>query len=178
MYELSALSIALSMDAFAVSVSLGTKTKHKTLIALKAAVLFGFFQGLMPCIGFMGERFLARYFNGYDLFIAAFLLFAIGIKMIYEALYDTNKNETTQTTNATLLFLAIATSIDALGAGFGLGFIAMPIVLSIFTIAFTTFVISFTGVFIGYKFSQKFEQKAEILGGVILILLGVKFLYS
>ncbi len=177
MIELLLLALALSMDAFAVSIGLGIKEKKniKTL-ALKAGLYFGFFQALMPFIGYIGGVGLQQYMSGYDSLIAFVLLSLIGTKMIYEAFGENVEDEISLISNKLLLTLAIATSIDAMAAGFTLHLFNTTVYMSLLIIGITTFIMSILGVYIGQKGGSKYESKAEILGGVVLILIGLKIL--
>jgi manganese efflux pump family protein len=177
MLEVLILSIALSMDAFAVSIGLGIKNKNNIkILALKAGLFFGIFQALMPFIGYLGGIGLKEYIQGYDSIVAFVLLFIIGAKMIYEALNENVEEEITKISNKILLTLAIATSIDAMAAGFTLHLFNLNIYLSLFIIGITTFIFSILGVYLGEKGGAKYETKAELLGGVVLILIGFKIL--
>lgn len=177
MLEILILSFALSMDAFAVSIGLGIKNKGVVkILALKAGLFFGIFQALMPFIGYLGGIGLKEYIQGYDSIIAFVLLVIIGGKMIYEALNENVEEEITKISNKILLTLAIATSIDAMAAGFTLHLFDLNVYLSLFFIGFITFIISYIGVFVGSHGGEKYESKAEILGGVVLILIGFKIL--
>ena len=180
MIEVIILSFALSMDAFAVSIGLGIKTpkEHRSKAALKIGLIFGFFQAFMPFIGYLGGKGITEYTNGYDYIIAFILLSLIGAKMIYESFGENTEDEITKVSNKILLFLAIATSIDAMAAGFTLHLFSLNIFISLLLIGIITFVMSYTGVCIGGKGSAKYEAKAEFFGGVILILIGLKILLS
>jgi len=177
MIEVLFLSLALSMDAFAVSIGLGVKNKTniKTL-AIKAGLFFGIFQALMPLIGYLGGIGLQEYISGYDSIIAFILLVLIGSKMIYESLNENVEDTITMVSNKILLTLAIATSIDAMAAGFTLHLFELNPIISLIIIGLTTFIISIIGVYFGNCGGEKYESKAEILGGVILILIGFKIL--
>jgi len=175
------LGVGLAMDAFAVSVCKGLcmKTlnhKHSVIIAL----FFGGFQALMPFLGFYLGTFFSDYITNYDHWIAFVLLLYIGGKMLYETL--TSDEEIVcpldQKLDLKELFImAIATSIDALAVGVALSFNKNTnIFVDIAIIGCTTFIIAFAGVVIGNKFGTKFKKKAEIFGGVILILIGIKIL--
>jgi putative Mn2+ efflux pump MntP len=179
MIEVLILAFALSMDAFAVSIGLGVKNKTdiKTL-ALKVGVFFGIFQALMPLIGYLGGVGLQKYLGGYDAIIAFVLLVLIGGKMIYEAYGENVEDEISLISNKVLLTLAIATSIDAMAAGFTLHLFNLHPFISLILIGFTTFIISIFGVYIGSKGGEKYESKAEFFGGTILILIGFKILIS
>lgn len=177
MLEVFILAVALSMDAFAVSIGLGTKNRGdlKTL-ALKAGIFFGIFQAIMPFIGYLCGLGLKEFIDQYDHIVAFLLLVAIGAKMIYEAFNENIEENIHQVTNKLLLTLAIATSLDAMAAGFSLHQFDTNIFLSISIIGLTTFVFSYIGIFFGNHGGEKYESKAEILGGVILILIGFKIL--
>lgn len=177
------IGVALSMDAFAVSISKGMSVgKNKFANAFKIGIFFGLFQALMPLIGYVaGSRFSA-YISKYSDCIAFILLSALGIKMLYDCISDPNLQCSTGIEiigTKTLLLLSIATSIDALIIGLSYAFLpSSSIISSSSIIGITTFVISFAGVLLGKKFCSVFQKKSEILGGVILILIGVKILLS
>ena len=177
MFEILILAFALSMDAFAVSIGLGIKNKNDIkVLALKAGLFFGVFQALMPFIGYLGGIGLKEYIQGYDKIIAFVLLFIIGAKMIYEALNENVEEEISIISNKVLLTLAIATSIDAMAAGFTLHLFEINVYLSLFIIGAITFAMSYFGVYLGSRGGEKYESKAEILGGIVLILIGFKIL--
>ena len=177
MIEILILAFALSMDAFAVSISLGIKNKNDIkILALKVGLFFGIFQALMPFIGYLGGIGLKDYIQGYDSIIAFILLLIIGGKMIYEAFNENVEEEISIVSNKVLLTLAIATSIDAMAAGFTLHLFDLNVYLSLLLIGVITFIMSYVGVYVGSKGGEKYESKAEILGGVVLILIGFKIL--
>ena len=173
------ISIGLAMDAFAVSIGLGIKAKNNKLrTALKAAFLFGLFQTFMPVIGwFAGNQFKDLIVN-YDHWVAFVILVLIGIKMIYESTRMDKKCEDSSAKDSfvTLLILAIATSIDALAVGVSFSFLNTLITVPVIIIGCVTFVLSFIGVEVGNRLGCYAKSKAEIFGGVILILLGIKIL--
>jgi len=176
MGEVIVLAFALSMDAFAVSIGLGSK--HCALwksVIIKTSLLFGLFQGLMPLIGYFGGVGLKSYIQAYDHWIAFGLLVLIGAKMIYEA-FDEDGEEFSIVSNRVLLTLAIATSIDAMAAGFTLGLIDVPILVSCLIIGVITTIMSAIGIYVGCRGGAWMESKAEILGGVVLIGIGIKIL--
>ena len=171
------LAVALSMDAFSVSICKGLTTK---IFSLKTAFLcgiwFGFFQALMPLIGyFLGEQFESLITN-IDHWIAFGLLFLIGANMIYEAFKDEENENSNKNDAKTMFLLAIATSIDALAVGVTFAFLQVNIWTSILIIGVTTFIFSFAGVAIGNFFGSKYSKPASIIGGLILILIGTKIL--
>jgi len=177
MFEVLLLAVALSMDAFAVSIGLGVKSKKDIkILAIKAGIFFGVFQALMPLIGFLGGVGLKEYISGYDTLISFVLLLVIGLKMIYEAFQENVEDEIQLISNKILLTLAIATSIDAMAAGFTLHLFSLNPIISIIFIGIITFLFSILGVYIGSKGGEKYEKKAEIVGGVVLVLIGFKIL--
>ena len=189
------IGIGLSMDAFSVSICKGLTTKKFSWkMALTCGLWFGFFQALMPLIGyFLGAQF-EQFITSVDHWIAFGLLFLIGANMIREALSKKTSDRelslraeqreawqpsTTQDGSLgfkTMLLLAIATSIDALAVGISFACIQVKIWSSVLIIGLTTFLFSILGVKIGNVFGSKFEKGAEILGGIILILIGLKIL--
>lgn len=180
--ELLLIGIGLAMDAFAVSICKGlnmrkVNKKHCFIIAL----FFGGFQALMPFIGwFVGKQF-ERYITSIDHWIAFILLVIIGGKMVVEVIKGEEEEEVCSVEierldYKELLLLAIATSIDALAVGVTFAFLQVSIVPAITIIGVVTFIISAAGVFIGNLFGSKYKSKAELAGGVILILIGIKIL--
>lgn len=175
MIETFLLAIALSMDAFAVSIGLGSKGNTKGL-GLKAGLYFGIFQALMPFIGYLGGKGVLGWVEAYSHWIAFGLLALIGGKMIYEGFSDDIEENIEALTHKTMLILAIATSIDAMAAGFSLNLLDINAYLACLIIGVTTFGFSWAGVRIGEKSGTWLESKAEVFGGVGLILIGVKML--
>ena len=175
--ELFLLAVGLSMDAFAVSVCKGLsmqklRVKHALIIGL----YFGGFQALMPWIGYvLGIRFQGA-IKAYDHWIAFILLAAIGLNMIREALSGEEDGVDDSIGFRTMLVLAVATSIDALAVGISLAMTGDDIVSSALLIGIITFLISAVGVKIGSVFGDRFGQKAELVGGVILIIIGLRIL--
>lgn len=177
MIEVFVMAVALSMDAFAVSIGLGAKhSVQKRKLAFLAAVYFGVFQGVMPLIGYLGGQGVLGWVEAYAPWIAFALLLFIGGKMIYEALSEGIEEDIAQITQRVMLMLAIATSIDAMAAGFALTVMEVNPFISCLIIAVTTAIFSFAGVYIGDKSGTWLESKAELLGGVVLILIGFKML--
>ncbi len=177
MIEVLILAVALSMDAFAVSIGLGSKHLQRTKsLAVMAAVYFGLFQALMPMIGFLGGKGVLGWVEEYAHWIAFFLLMLIGGKMIYESVSEGIEEDIAQITHKVMLILAIATSIDAMAAGFTLTLMEVNPFLACGIIGITTFLFSWIGVFVGAKSGTWLESKAELLGGVILVLIGFKLL--
>lgn len=173
--ELFLLAVGLSMDAFAVSVCKGLAIKKATLKAEATCGLwFGGFQALMPLAGYFLGSLFADIFTRYAHWIAFVLLVFIGGSMIKEAF---GKEEINASMNfQSMLLLAIATSIDALAVGVSFAFLQVEIIPAVSFIGVITFLFSAVGVKIGSIFGDKYRAKAEICGGVILILIGLKTL--
>lgn len=171
------IGVGLSMDAFAVAVCKGLKMKKIDLkYALLIAAFFGFFQGLMPLVGwFLGKQF-EKYITDFDHWIAFGLLAIIGGKMIWEAFHSEGDNCPIIYDIKELFILAIATSIDALAVGITFAFLKTNILSAILIIGCITFVLSLVGVGIGNRFGVKYKNKAEFAGGTILVLIGLKIL--
>ena len=179
MIEVLFLAIALSMDAFAVSIGLGTKNSSTPKrIALVAGAYFGFFQALMPMIGYLAGKSLLSWIEAFAPWVAFFLLALIGGKMIYESFTDGVEGNLERVTHRIMLLLAIATSIDAMAAGFALNLLDIGPIIACLIIGVTTLAFSFIGVFVGIKSGAWLESKAELLGGVVLVLIGLKILLT
>ena len=175
MTEVIILAIALSMDAFAVSIGLGAKNNIPGL-ALRAGLYFGIFQALMPLVGYWAGTEVLGWVAAYAHWIAFGLLTLIGAKMIYEGMQEGIEEEITIITNKVMLILAIATSIDAMAAGFSLTLLDANPYIACLTIGTITFSFSAAGVLVGTKSGTWLESKAEFLGGAVLILMGIKML--
>ena len=167
------ISIALAMDAFSVSICKGVSLKYKVkrnsfLIALS----FSFFQMIMPLIGYFLGNKLNNYFFSFSHLITFFILVTIGINMIKESYNKEDINIGLSIKE--LLSLSIATSIDALAIGITFALLKINILLSILTIGIITFILCIIGLFIGKIIGNKYENKAQIIGGIILIIMGIK----
>jgi len=175
--EILLLGLALSADAFAVSIAAGICSQEvKTTDKLKMSAFFGVFQGIMPVIGwFAGFLFLA-YIKAFDHWIAMGLLSFIGIKMIIESRKPDDCKTFCYFDLWPLLVMAVATSIDALAAGLSILILDVEIFYPAVLIACTTFVISLVGVNIGKRAGRRLGQSAELVGGIVLILIGLKIL--
>lgn len=177
--ELLFIAVGLSMDAFAVSVSKGLCAKDcGTKHALTAGAYFGIFQAVMPLIGyFFGEQFEER-ITAYDHWVAFGLLVIIGINMIRESFGKGEKPGNGSFGFKSMIIMALATSIDALAVGITFALLpeTMHIAPTVLIIGAITFTLSFLGVKVGAALGQRFKSRAEIAGGVILILIGVKIL--
>ena len=180
--EIVLIGIGLSMDAFAVAVCKGlAMRKLNVRQAVVIGLYFGGFQALMPTLGwFLGSQF-RRYIESVDHWVAFGLLAFIGGKMIVEAVREKEDGNAPETLDPPLdhkelFILAIATSIDALAVGISFAAIGTPIFPQAELIGVITFVISVGGVAIGNRFGSRYEKRAEIIGGIILIIIGIKVL--
>ena len=177
LFEIVFIGIGLSMDAFAVSICKGLSMKKiNWKNALIIALYFGLFQALMPTIGyFLGSTF-SNFVESVDHWIAFILLSIIGRNMIKNSANDEVDKINDNVSFKTMILLAIATSIDALAVGVTFAFFKVNLILSITIIGTITFILSIIGVLIGNTFGDKFQNKAELTGGIILIIIGLKIL--
>ena len=177
LFGLFTLAVGLSMDAFAVSICKGLAmpkitAKNCGLVGL----WFGGFQALMPLIGyFLGDRFSSR-ITSVDHWVAFILLGLIGANMIREAFSKEEEAADPSLDVKTMLVLAIATSIDALAVGITLAFLQVQILPAVLFIGVITFVCSACGVKVGNVFGIRYKSRAELVGGIILILIGTRIL--
>ena len=176
-FELFFLALGLSADAFAVSICIGLALrgfdKKKAAIV---GIYFGLFQAGMPVVGFFAASLFADAIAAYAHWVAFALLGFIGGKMIFESSKKGGNCEEFSIKLKKMLTLAVATSIDALAVGVGLALIQVNIIFAASLIGLTTLVISMVGVKIGSIFGLKFKNKAQLAGGVILVLIGVRIL--
>lgn len=176
-FDLIVTAIALSMDAFAVSVGKGLSTPNARLKhGLICGAYFGGFQALMPLLGYLLASSFADHIRAYDHWIAFALLALIGANMIREAFSNEEEKVDSSFSVKTMLLLAVATSIDALATGVSFALTDTNIWLAIGLIGVTTFLFSAAGVKIGSIFGSKYQSRAEFVGGVTLVLMGVKIL--
>mgnify|MGYP002329217373 CR=1 FL=1 len=177
LWELFVIAVGLSMDAFAVSICKGLSTPRLRLRhSLICGGYFGLFQALMPLLGWLlGVRFQAM-IASLDHWIAFILLGIIGVNMIRESRENEEESLDSSFAFRTMLPLAVATSIDALAVGITFAFLEVSILPAVCFIAATTFLLSCIGVKVGNLCGTRFQSKAELLGGIILILLGLKIL--
>ena len=174
--ELFLLAVGLSMDAFAVSVCKGLSTqKLKWKHYLTIGLWFGGFQALMPTIGYELGSFFADMIDAYDHWVTFVLLAGIGLNMIKES-FEPPENCNASMSPYTMLMLAIATSIDALAVGVTFAFMNIDLIPSVSLIGVTTFLFSAAGIKVGSLFGMRYKNKAERLGGIVLILIGLKIL--
>jgi len=176
--EIIIIAIGLSMDAFAVSITLGLSVeKPKAREILIPGIFFGFFQALMPITGYFAGFYFASKVDEFAPWIAFVLLGIIGGNMIKDSL---SKKEEEPNENyfqfMKMLVLAIATSIDALAIGVTFAFFKINIFKAAIIIGLTTFLLSMVGVKIGNIFGTRYKSKAEFTGGAVLVLLGFKII--
>ena len=177
--EIILISVGLAMDAFAVAICKGLSMKKmEWKKAIIIGLYFGFFQMLMPVIGYLLGYGFAETLENIDHWIAFILLAFIGGKMIKES-FECKENANDSVDFKTMFMLAVATSIDALAVGITYAFLDVTNCVEVFgIIGIITFALSVIGVKIGNKFGDKYGNKAEFIGGVILICMGVKILFE
>lgn len=180
-----AVAVGLAADAFAASVSRGCLIRERVgMYALLMAVLFGGFQALMPFIGWQLGAPAHAIIEAWDHWVAFGILFAIGAKTIHEGWAgehdddDADTPPSKQLALAALVVTAIATSIDALAAGFGFALVTDDLWLMIVVTGVVTFALSWIGVHLGCRISEMVGRRMEMVGGLILILIGANILYQ
>lgn len=181
--EIFVIACGLSMDAFAVSVCKGLCMRRiNWRYALAIAFAFGLFQALMPVIGWLLGSAFASIIEPIDHWVAFILLAFIGAKMLWDGLHDDGDSDEDLCDGEPkidireLFLLAVATSIDALAVGVSFAFLGVNIAIAACVIGVTTFAFSYIGVAVGHIFGSRLERGATILGGIILILIGLKIL--
>ena len=178
--ELFFIALGLSMDAFAVALCKGLNMRvYNKKYSFLIAAFFGGFQALMPLIGWLLGTQFARYIRGFDHWVAFLLLAFIGGKMVYDSVKKDDcccekKGEAFHFRE--LLMLSVATSIDALAAGVTFAFFKVNIFGAVLLIGAVTFILSASGVAIGNRFGIRYKNKAELIGGLALIIMGIKIL--
>ena len=176
LFSTFAIAVGLAMDAFSVSLAGGASLKKEIAkTALLTGLMFGFFQFAMPVIGWLVGAPISSIINPYGYWIVVALFFFIGGKMIYDAVKGEEEGVSLIGFKV-LTLLAIATSIDALAVGISYGLIGEAIIIPSIIIGVVAFAFSFAGVLAGHKLSDVLGSKMEIFGGIVLILIGLKFL--
>jgi putative Mn2+ efflux pump MntP len=172
--ELFFISLGLSMDCFAVSLSFGSCRKLTWYDVVRMAFLFGLFQGIMPLIGWLVGNSIQSQIEPVDHWIAFIILSFIGLKMVWQSFSAGDQKKPIDIRNLTLLItLSIATSIDALITGVGFGFIRVNILAAVVIISIVTFIVSVIGAKLGEKTTFIPARWAEFAGGLVLIAIGV-----
>jgi len=181
--EILLIAVALSLDAVAVSMANGISMKKFSILnGFLIAFAFGFFQAVMPILGWVGGSAMKQIITSFDHWVAFFLLLIVGGKMIWEAfvkkseLDELEKEASKKIKPLRLFLLSLATSIDALAVGVSFAFTKINIISASLVIGALTFILSFLGNYLGNKIGEFFGKKIEILGGIILIFIGTKIL--
>jgi putative Mn2+ efflux pump MntP len=171
------VALGLAMDSFSVAIANGLSTKtFKITNALKISAFFGFFQGIMPLIGWVAGVHVADLISDFDHWVAFFLLTFIGSKMIYESIKNKSDKLVSSLSIKVLLMLSIATSIDALAVGLSFFLLKFSIPTLAIATGIITFTLSFFGVYLGGRFGRILKNRVELLGGLILVIIGFKIL--
>ena len=175
--EILLTGLGLAMDAFAVALCKGlSMKKFDKKKGIIIGLYFGIFQGMMPLIGYLLGTTFQNLITSVDHWIAFVLLGFIGGNMLKEAFSKEEETCNDKVDFKTMLPLAIATSIDALAVGITFAFLKVNIVIAVLSIGIITFIMSFIGSKVGNKFGTKYEKKAQLFGGIILVLIGLKIL--
>ena len=179
--SIGVLAVSMSVDAFIASLGKGAATTRPSFrTALKTGAIFGMVEMITPLIGWAAGVAASQYVQAVDHWIAFALLGYIGGKMIWDAFHEAPESETCASESTLnlreLLMLAVATSIDALAVGITFAFLKVSILPAVLTIGCITFALSFVGVAVGNRFGTRFQKKAEIAGGTVLVLIGLKIL--
>ena len=177
LWELFVIAVGLSMDAFAVSICKGLSVRRCTFRHMVICGLyFGIFQGMMPLIGYLLGSQFESLVTAIAPYIAFILLAFIGINMIRESREEDEENVSDDFSVRAMIPLAIATSIDALAVGVSFAFLQVNIIPAVLFIGATTFICCVFGVKIGNLFGSRYKSSAELFGGVVLVLMGLKIL--
>jgi putative Mn2+ efflux pump MntP len=173
------IALSLAIDAFSVSMTHGLANKSfKLTNALKIGVSFGSFQAIMPILGWQAGVTIMDFISGFDHWIAFGLLSIVGGRMIYESTKNESQKLIKSLSTGVLLMLSIATSIDALAVGLSLSFLRVPILVPTIIIGLVTFSLSFLGVYFGNRFGHFLGNKIEVVGGIVLIVIGLRILLT
>jgi manganese efflux pump family protein len=171
------IAFGLAMDSFSVAIAKGLATKTFQITkAFKIGAFFGFFQGIMPIIGWYVGVHVMDLIANYDHWVAFFFLAFIGSKMIYESFKNEPNTLVSSLSIKVLLLLSVATSIDALAVGLSLSLLNVSIVIPAIVTGVVTFSLSFFGVYLGGRFGRILKSRVEALGGLILLAIGLKIL--
>jgi len=178
-YTLFLIALSLSLDTFAVSISAGLCRKDiRFFPALRIALALALFQGLMPYLGWLGGNRFATIIGDYDHWVSIFLFSIIGIKMIIES-FKTPEDRTFDPHQIpVVLGIAIATSIDALVVGVSMAFMDVNIYASAIIVGAVTFLAAMIGMLLGKKANGRFGRRIEVVGGLILLFIGIRILYT
>jgi putative Mn2+ efflux pump MntP len=171
-------AVGLSLDCFAVALAAGSANlEDRARTGLIIASFFGGFQCIMAILGWGAGFYLAAFIAGFDHWVAFAILGAIGIKMVYEAFFEKeNAGMDYYSRWTVIVLLSVATSVDALGAGLGIGLLGSDILLPALAIGLTSFAFSLIGVELGSRLAHRFGSAMEVIGGLILIGIGTRIL--
>ncbi len=173
------MAVGLSMDSFAVSVSIGTIIKSfEYKFVLRFVLFLGLFQSMMLIVGWLAGTGLEQYIEAVSVWVASGLLIITGSKMIYEATLMCENKSTCLPNITVIIGLAFATSIDALTVGISYSLLKYRILIPALIVAIVTLIMTLSGIYIGIRFGSLFEKKLEVLGGLILVAIGVKILLT
>ncbi|MGC8737198.1 MAG: manganese efflux pump MntP family protein [Candidatus Hydrogenedens sp.] len=185
-YVLAGIAVALAMDAFAVSISISALLKNvQPRQTFRLSFHFGLFQALMPVLGWYTGNLVGQWFLAYDHWIAFFILWAIGGKIVYQSISDIKEEEkqiatepkkNDPTRGLSLVMLSIATSIDAYAVGLSFAFIGVSIWFPSFWIGITAGFLTLIGMQLGSYVGKKFGKSMEIIGAILLFIIGIKIL--
>jgi putative Mn2+ efflux pump MntP len=171
------VAVALAMDSFSVAIANGLASKKiKTVNAIKIAAFFGLFQAIMPVVGWYAGEHILELISQFDHWVAFILLAVIGSRMIYESINKESDSIISSLSIKVLLILSVATSIDALAVGLSISVINISIITLATVTGIVTFSLSFCGVYLGCRFGRILQNKVEALGGIILIIIGLRIL--
>lgn len=177
--EIILIGLGLSFDTFAVSVSTGlTVNQIRFWQGVKVALVLAFFQGLMPLLGWLGGQVVEQYLRRLDHWIAFVLLAGLGFKILIDAFRESETKKLNPLVPVVLLGMALATSIDALVVGVSLAFLEVDIWYAVAIIGFITFLAAMIGMLLGKNVNGRFGKRVEVVGGLILILIGFRILLS
>ena len=182
-FYLVAIAVGLAMDVFAVSIAIGTAGQSVSRSqALKLALCFGFFHAAMPCFGWCLGQPIVRIVEGYASWGLAVLLFVIGLKIIYES-FQKEQNKIAHANSRSLfglafLFLAVATSLDALVVGIAFAVLQFSVLLPAAILGVIVFLFSLVGVLLGKYFRERWGDAARVFGGMLLVLVAVSVVWG
>jgi putative Mn2+ efflux pump MntP len=174
------LGIGLAMDAFAVSLGVGTgQSAPGRRSKIRLAFHFGIFQGLMTFLGWLGGVTIVSFISAVDHWIAFILLLFVGMRMIRSGLHPEEQTYSRDPSKGGLMvLLSLATSMDALAVGLSMAVLGSPVIIPALVIGLVTFAISLLGIFSGHRLGMEFGKRMEFVGGVILILIGTRILWT
>jgi putative Mn2+ efflux pump MntP len=181
LWLLLVLAVSLAMDCFAVSLGIGSSPLPTTARrVLRVSFYFGFFQFMMACLGWLLGSTIVNLISAFDHWIAFGLLAWVGVHMIREGIHGEEEHESDEdpTQGKILIMLSLATSVDSLGVGLSMALLKVNILTYSLWIGLVTFLFSVAGLLIGNKLSEKFGERMEIVGGVVLMIIGLRILIT